>query len=242
MWRQALFVRHLVNLATTGESAILRDDDEDIVTPEVLLQAYAAGLFPMADSADDPNLYWVEPHERGVIPLDGFHVPARLLRTIASNVFEIRIDSDFDAVIDGCAEAAPGREQTWINRRIRRLYGALFDGGHCHTVEVWREGQLVGGLYGVKLRGAFFGESMFHRERDASKVALVHLVARLRAGDFALLDTQFVTPHLARFGAIEIPRNDYLHCLQKALTYQSNWWVWPADSYPDTETLLRNLA
>ncbi len=159
-----------------------RRDSDNEITPELLLRAYAAGIFPMAESADDPALYWVEPRERGIIPLDGFHVSSRLARTVRSDIFEIRIDTDFDGVIAGCAAPAEGRRQTWINGRIRELYGALFDAGHAHTVEAWLDGRLVGGLYGVRLGAAFFGESMFHTARDASKVALVHLVARLRAG------------------------------------------------------------
>ncbi|MFC0218128.1 leucyl/phenylalanyl-tRNA--protein transferase [Pseudochelatococcus lubricantis] len=200
---------------------------DDLITPEILLRAYAAGLFPMAESADDPGLFWVEPRERGIIPLDTFHVPSRLARTIAGDRFEIRVDTDFEAVIDGCATPALGREETWINHRIRVLYGELFDRDQVHTVEAWRDGQLVGGLYGLELGGAFFGESMFHRDRDASKVALAHLVARLRLGRFRLLDTQFVTPHLARFGAVAIGRRNYMQRLAKALPLHADWWVWP---------------
>ncbi len=205
-----------------------RDSDLEI-TPDLLLRAYAAGIFPMAESADDPALYWVEPKERGIIPLDGFHVPSRLARTVRSDAFEIRVDSDFDAVIDGCAAPAEGRDQTWINQRIRDLYGALFDAGHAHTVEAWQDGRLVGGLYGVHLGAAFFGESMFHTARDASKVALVHLVARLRTGGFRLLDTQFVTPHLARFGAREVPRKTYRAMLDAATSHDADFLAWPAD-------------
>jgi leucyl/phenylalanyl-tRNA--protein transferase len=194
-----------------------RRRDEDIVTPALLLRAYACGIFPMADSADDPTLYWVEPRQRGVLPLDGFHVPRRLGRTVRSGVFEMRVDTDFDTVITGCSAVRPGRRVTWINEPIRRLYGELFRMGHVHTVEAWREGKMVGGLYGVKLGAAFFGESMFSVERDASKVALVHLVERLRKGGFRLLDTQFLTAHLAQFGAIEIAREDYLVLLDDAL-------------------------
>ncbi|WP_293868035.1 leucyl/phenylalanyl-tRNA--protein transferase [uncultured Alsobacter sp.] len=203
-----------------------RDSGLDI-TPELLLRAYAAGIFPMAESADDPALYWVEPRERGVIPLDGFHVSSRLARTVRSDAFEIRVDTDFEGVIAGCAAVAPGRRQTWINTRIRALYGALFDLGHAHTVEAWQGGQLVGGLYGVRLGAAFFGESMFHTARDASKVALVHLVGRLRAGGFVLLDTQFVTDHLARFGAVEVPRERYRLLLDDAVTQPAEFYAWP---------------
>jgi leucyl/phenylalanyl-tRNA--protein transferase len=195
----------------------VRRRDEDIVTPALLLRAYACGIFPMADSADDPTLYWVEPRHRGVLPLDGFHIPRRLARTVRSGLFEMRIDTDFDTVIAGCSAGRPGRRVTWINEPIRRLYGELFRMGHVHTVEAWREGKMVGGLYGVKLGAAFFGESMFSVERDASKVALVHLVERLRKGGFRLLDTQFLTAHLAQFGAIEIAREDYLVLLDDAL-------------------------
>ncbi|MDJ1156700.1 leucyl/phenylalanyl-tRNA--protein transferase [Chelatococcus sp. SYSU_G07232] len=197
------------------------------ITPETLLKAYACGIFPMAESAEDPGLFWVEPRERGIIPLDGFHVSKRLARTVASDRFEIRVDHDFDGVIAGCAMPAAGRERTWINARIRELYGRLFDLGHCHTVEAWRNGRLVGGLYGLRIGAAFFGESMFHHERDASKVALVHLVARLRRGGFRLLDTQFVTPHLASFGAVEVPRQVYLRALDRAISLTADWWSWP---------------
>src|SRR5262249_46653334 len=173
-----------------------RQNSQVEITPEVLLKAYACGIFPMAESADDPALYWVEPERRGILPLDHLHISRRLARTVRSDRFTVVSDRDFDAVIDGCAEPGPGRARTWINERIRVLYRALFDCGHCHTVEVYDDGALVGGLYGVSLGAAFFGESMFRRTRDASKVALVHLAGRLRAGDFILLDTQFVTDHL----------------------------------------------
>lgn len=198
------------------------------ITPEILLKAYAAGIFPMAEDADDPSLFWVEPKTRGVVPLDAVHVSRRLARTIRQDVFEIRVDTDFDAVIAGCAAPDDDRERTWINARIRRLYGDLFDLGHCHTVEAWRDGRLVGGLYGVRLGAAFFGESMFHRERDASKVAFVHLCARLNAARFSLLDAQFVTDHLASLGAVEVPRGVYQALLTEAVEGDADWWVWPA--------------
>jgi leucyl/phenylalanyl-tRNA--protein transferase len=200
-----------------------RNRDQDTVTPSLLLRAYACGIFPMADYADDPTLYWVEPKLRGVLPLDRFHVPRRLARTVRSDVFEVRVDTDFDAVITGCAAPRGGRQETWINNPIRRLYGELFRAGHVHTVECWREGRLAGGLYGVKLGAAFFGESMFSEERDASKVALVHLVARLRRGGFKLLDAQFLTAHLAQFGAIEVPRDRYVHMLDEALAEEGEF-------------------
>ncbi len=193
------------------------------ITPEILLKAYAAGIFPMAEDEDDPALFWVEPRERGLIPLDGFHIGRRLARTVRADTFEVRVDHDFDAVIEGCASPRQDRDRTWISERIRRLYGELFDLGHCHTVEAYRDGRLVGGLYGVRLGAAFFGESMFHRERDASKVALVHLVARLRRGGFRLLDTQFVTQHLAQFGAVEVPRAVYKGLLRDAVETRADW-------------------
>jgi len=198
------------------------------ITPDVLLKAYACGIFPMAESADDPGLYWIEPERRGIIPLDGFRISSRLARTVRSDKFEVRVDSDFEGVISGCAEPQEGREKTWINERIRRLYGELFARGRCHTVEAWRDGQLVGGLYGVRLGGAFFGESMFHRETDASKVALVHLVGRLIAGGFRLLDTQFVTSHLKTFGALEVSRRQYHRLLDLALAVEGDFYCWPA--------------
>jgi leucyl/phenylalanyl-tRNA--protein transferase len=207
-----------------------RDDVVLEITPQVLLKAYAVGIFPMAESADDPGLYWIEPEARGIIPLDRFHLPRRLARTVAKDVFEIRVDSDFKSVIGGCAAAARGRAKTWINARIRRLYGELFALGHCHTVEAWRDGELCGGLYGVRLGAAFFGESMFSRERDASKVALVHLVARLRAGDFRLLDTQFTTAHLKQFGAIDVDRRQYHRLLEAAIARRADFNALPRDA------------
>jgi leucyl/phenylalanyl-tRNA--protein transferase len=193
------------------------------ITPEVLLKAYACGIFPMAESADDPALYWIEPEHRGIIPLEGFHVPARLGRTVRSDRFAIRINQDFEGVLEGCAESQPGRTRTWINGRIRTLYRKLYDIGHCHSVEAYEDDRLVGGLYGVSLGRVFFGESMFHRSRDASKVTLVHLVARLKAGGFRLLDTQFVTDHLKNFGAIEVPRPHYHRLLEAALEGEADF-------------------
>lgn len=197
---------------------------EPVITPDILLQAYACGIFPMADAADDPDLYWVEPANRGILPLGEFHVSRRLARTVRADKFEIRVDSDFDAVISGCAASRTRRDSTWINDEIHRLYGELFNAGHVHTVEAWRDDRLVGGLYGVHLASVFFGESMFSIASDASKVALVHLVARLKRNGFQLLDTQFLTDHLARFGAIEVPRERYLKLLADALRQ-------PADFY-----------
>jgi len=207
------------------------------ITPEVLLKAYACGIFPMAENADDPSLYWIEPEQRGLIPLDGFHVSRRLARTVRSDQFQIFIDRDFEATIDGCAEPQAGRSRTWINGRIRSLYCKLHEIGHCHSVETWRDGKLVGGLYGVRLGRAFFGESMFHRERDASKVALVHLVARLRAGGFTLLDTQFVTSHLSNFGAIEVSKRLYNRMLERALEDEADFFALDHDPVPGATAL-----
>jgi len=195
------------------------------ITPEVLLKAYACGIFPMAESADDPGIYWIEPERRGILPLDDFHVPRRLQRTVRQDKFTIRIDTAFDAVIEGCAAPGENRRRTWINGRIHRLYSDLHRLGHCHSVEAWKGDALVGGLYGVRLGGAFFGESMFTGVRDASKVALVHLVARLRAGGFTLLDSQFLTEHLARFGAIEINRHAYQAQLEVALAQTADFFA-----------------
>jgi leucyl/phenylalanyl-tRNA--protein transferase len=201
-----------------------RDDILLEITPQVLLKAYAVGIFPMAESAEDPGLFWIEPEERGILPLDTFHLPRRLRRTVASGRFEVRVDHDFDAVISACAESTVGRPKTWINARIRKLYGELFEMGAAHTIEAWRDGKLVGGLYGVELGGAFFGESMFSRERDASKVALVHLVARLRAGGFKLLDAQFTTDHLRQFGAMDVSREEYQLLLEEALSAEADFY------------------
>lgn len=193
------------------------DDVMIEITPQVLLKAYACGIFPMAESAEDNALYWIEPERRGILPLDRLHVPKRLARTIRNGGFEVKVDRNFEAVIDGCAAPRSGRRSTWINGRIRSLYRELFALGHCHTIEVWQDDALVGGLYGVHLGRAFFGESMFSRVRDASKIALVYLVARLKYGGFTLLDTQFVTGHLARFGAVEVSREEFQRLLEAAL-------------------------
>ena len=193
------------------------------LTPELVLAAYARGLFPMAETRDDPHLYWVSPEKRGVIPLDTFHVPRRLARTVRGSRFTVTADRAFVAVMKGCAAPRPGREETWINSEILRLYTALAASGHAHSVECWQDGKLVGGLYGVKLGAAFFGESMFSTTRDASKVALVRLVEALRRGGFALLDTQFLTAHLASFGAVEVPRERYLTLLENALSRDAFW-------------------
>ncbi|MCH4539312.1 leucyl/phenylalanyl-tRNA--protein transferase [Ochrobactrum sp. POC9] len=191
--------------------------DDYSIEPELLLRAYATGIFPMAEEADDPEVFWVRPEKRGVIPLDGFHMPKSLLKTIRQGIFDIKLDSDFDGVIEGCASGTGERARTWINGPIRQAYKELFGIGHCHTVEAWHDGQLVGGLYGVTLGRAFFGESMFTRKRDASKVCLAYLVQHLVSRGFVLLDTQFTTPHLERFGAVEVSRKKYEKLLENAL-------------------------
>ena len=194
------------------------------ITAEDLLGLYARGVFPMAESRDDPRLYVVDPPERGILPLDDFRIARRLARTVRQDRFEIRIDTAFEAVVDGCAGGGPDRPDSWINPEIRRLYLGLRERGCAHSVETWRDGHLVGGLYGVRLGAAFFGESMFSRETDASKVALVHLVARLRTGGFQLLDCQFLTDHLAQFGVRAVPRRTYRALLKRAIAL-------PADLY-----------
>jgi leucyl/phenylalanyl-tRNA--protein transferase len=187
------------------------------LSPDLLLKAYAIGVFPMAEGRADSRIVFVDPDRRGVLPLDNFHVPRSLQKTIRRGVFEIRCDTAFPEVLVGCARSTTKRKDTWINPEIERLYNQLFRLGFAHSVETWRDGRLVGGLYGVALGAAFFGESMFSRETDASKVALVALVERLRRGGFTLLDTQFLTEHLARFGTIEIPREDYRRQLEDAI-------------------------
>ena len=187
------------------------------ITPEVLLKAYACGIFPMAESVDDPGLFWVEPELRGILPLDEFHVPKRLARTIRQGIYQVTFDTAFEQVIAACAEATNERQETWINQRIVDLYTELHRMGYCHSVECRLKGELVGGLYGISLGGAFFGESMFSRARDASKVALAHLVERLKRQGFRLLDTQFNTQHLSQFGTIEIPKAEYGKLLDHAL-------------------------
>ena len=202
----------------------LRDELPD-VTPTLLLQAYASGVFPMADSADAEELFWVDPRRRGVLPLDGLHVPRRLARSFLKGSFEIRVDGAFAGVVAACAE----RAETWINPQIERLYRDLHRMGYAHSVEIWHAGALSGGLYGVSLGGAVFGESMFSRQRDTSKFALIALVARLRAGGFRLLDTQFVTPHLASLGAIELSRAAYHRELEAALNRPADFLALGAD-------------
>jgi leucyl/phenylalanyl-tRNA--protein transferase len=187
------------------------------ITPEILLRAYSIGLFPMAESADDPEIFWVEPEMRGILPLDHFHVSKSLAKAIRAKPFDIRVNTNFGAVIELCAQPAKDRPSTWINSTIRQLYCELHRMGHAHSVEAWEGEELVGGLYGVSLGSAFFGESMFSRRTNASKICLVHLVERLRTKGFTLLDTQFTTEHLKTFGAIDVPKDDYLGLLKQAV-------------------------
>jgi len=208
------------------------------VTPELLLRAYRVGLFPMAETRRGQRLYWLDPELRGVLPLDGFHLPKRLLRTVLSERYEVTSNQSFSAVVAGCAAAAPGREDTWINADIERLFGDLHRRGFAHSVECRLGGSLVGGLYGVSLGGVFFGESMFSAARDASKVALVHLVARMRLGGYTLLDTQFVTKHLAQFGADEIPRDRYKVLLAEAVEVPAQWLPVPDPAMLEAEIRL----
>lgn len=210
------------------------------IDADMLLRAYAYGVFPMAESRDDPQLYWIDPEARGVLPLDKFHVPRRLKRTIRQRLFDVRIDTSFREVMLGCAEAAPGRDGTWINARILELYTELHERGHAHSVECWRDGKLVGGLYGVSIGAAFFGESMFSRETDASKVALVYLVARLIRGGYKLLDTQFLTTHLAQFGAREISREAYRERLARAIATDADFYSLALDTAP--EEILQSVS
>jgi leucyl/phenylalanyl-tRNA--protein transferase len=208
------------------------------ITADILLRAYSIGLFPMAESSDSATLFWVDPKERGVFPLDGLIVSKSLVKTLRSDRFEVRADASFDTVVAACAD----REKTWINAEIRRLYRELFEAGRAHSVEVFEGRALVGGLYGVSLGGAFFGESMFHVARDASKVALAHLVARLRLGGYRLLDTQFVTAHLASLGAVEVTRDAYLQMLGQALSIEGDFEAWPASRPMSGREVLAQLA
>ncbi|MDR6814867.1 leucyl/phenylalanyl-tRNA--protein transferase [Neorhizobium sp. 2083] len=187
------------------------------ITPEILLRAYSIGLFPMAESADDPEIFWVEPEMRGLLPLDAFHVSKSLAKAVRKAPFDIRFDTAFERVMALCAEPAGDRPSTWINSTIRKLYTELHRMGHAHSVEAFEGDELVGGLYGVSLGSAFFGESMFSRRTNASKICLVHLVERLRENGFTLLDTQFTTEHLKTFGAIDVPKDDYLKLLRAAV-------------------------
>jgi leucyl/phenylalanyl-tRNA---protein transferase len=198
--------------------------DSRPIDPEMLLHAYASGVFPMSETADDPEVFWVRPDTRGIIPLENFHVPSSLARTIRRGRFEVRINTAFEEVLKGCGEATDGRPSTWINRTIFDAYVKLHAMGNAHSVEAWSDNTLVGGLYGVTLGSTFFGESMFSRVTDASKVCLVHLVERLKERGFTLLDTQFTTEHLKRFGAIDVRRKDYEKLLAAALKKKTNFY------------------
>ncbi|WMT85255.1 leucyl/phenylalanyl-tRNA--protein transferase [Pelagibacterium sp. 26DY04] len=210
-----------------------KSDPFDVeLTPELILRAYRAGIFPMSESADDPDIFWVSPQMRGVIPLDGLRISKSLAKALRKHSFSVVVDRNFEATIEGCATAGSDRDTTWINPVIRELYGELFAMGYCHTVEVYDGTELVGGLYGLAIGGAFFGESMFHRRTDTSKIALVHLVERLRAGGYALLDTQFITDHLASLGAIEIPRAIYEVRLSAALEFDGDFFAWDRLNQP----------
>jgi len=215
------------------------DHDPDELTPELLLRAYAAGIFPMAESRNSASVFWVDPRLRGVLPLDALHIPRSLRKTVRRKDFEVRCNTAFDQVIRACADPRPGHPDTWINDQIATAYTRLHRIGFAHSVECWHDGELVGGLYGVSLGAAFFGESMFSRTTDASKVALIHLVARLRAGGFVLLDVQFVTEHLAQFGAIEVPAREYLELLEEALRETAQF---PGDlSEPESDSVVEAL-
>ncbi|RLQ87755.1 leucyl/phenylalanyl-tRNA--protein transferase [Notoacmeibacter ruber] len=193
------------------------------IPTELLLRAYASGVFPMAEDAADDEVFWVRPDLRGILPLHAFHIPRSLEKAVRRKRFSVRTNTDFAAVVDGCAASNTGRETTWINGPIRRAYMRLHKIGHAHSVEAWEDDEMVGGLYGVTLGAAFFGESMFSRRSDASKICLVHLVERLRERGFRLLDTQFTTEHLKRFGAIDVERERYEELLADALAHQATF-------------------
>jgi leucyl/phenylalanyl-tRNA--protein transferase len=204
------------------------------ITPELVLKAYTIGVFPMAESRDDKRLFWVDPPQRGILPLAGFHLPKRLRRTVRSGPYRVTADAAFDAVLAACRESRPGRPESWINDQIFDLYAALHRLGFAHSIEAWEGEHLAGGLYGVSIGGAFFGESMFSRARDASKVALVHLVGRMMLGGYTLLDTQFVTEHLAQFGTIEVPREVYQGLLAAAIDRRADFYCGGATLSPET--------
>lgn len=203
------------------------------ITPDMLIKAYAVGVFPMAEDRDDPELFWLDPRMRGILPFEEFHIPRRLKRTIRQQKYDVTFNVDFSAVMEGCAEVTTTRPQTWINDQIFDLYTALHMKGHAHSVEVWEKDELVGGLYGVSLGGAFFGESMFSRRKDTSKIALVHMMARLSKAGYILMDTQFITDHLQQFGAKEIPRDEYRKKLETALRLPASF----AMNYTKDESL-----
>ena len=210
----------------------MKDGDSDVLelTPELVLRAYGAGVFPMADHAESADIYWVDPRKRGILPLNGFHLSRSLRKRLLKADYRVRIDTAFDAVLDACAD----RAETWINPAIHQLFIDLHRMGHAHSVEVWQGEEMIGGLYGLRLGAAFFGESMFSRRRDGSKIALAWLVARLRAGEFTLLDTQFTTPHLESLGARAVPRAHYHELLDRALMRRGDFYSLAADVPPET--------
>ncbi|MFK5980730.1 MAG: leucyl/phenylalanyl-tRNA--protein transferase [Rhizobiaceae bacterium] len=210
------------------------------ITPQLLLKAYSIGIFPMAESVDDPGMFWVEPEMRGILPLNNFHIPRSLKKSFRRNDFEVKVDSNFEEVVAACAGEGIERDGTWINQRIRNLYSELFKMGHCHSVEIWHDEKLVGGLYGVSLGGAFFGESMFSKRTNASKFALIHLVYRLKQGKFRLLDTQFTTEHLERFGVVEILRDDYRGLLESAISCDADFFAYEGGA--TSEDILQSLS
>ncbi|MDP6833040.1 MAG: leucyl/phenylalanyl-tRNA--protein transferase [Alphaproteobacteria bacterium] len=210
------------------------------ITSDIVLKAYATGIFPMSEGRDEPEMFWVDPEKRGILPLEDFHLSRRLRRTVRQEPFTIRIDSAFDQVMSACAEPASGRWTTWINLEIQELFTELHERGAAHSIEAWEGDELVGGLYGIALGAAFFGESMFSRRTDASKVALVHLVARLRLASFRLLDTQFITEHLRQFGAVEISRADYHSRLSRALSEYSDFSL--SGKSLSSSTVLQSIA
>jgi leucyl/phenylalanyl-tRNA--protein transferase len=210
------------------------------LTADLVLSAYVNGVFPMSDSREDPDLFWVDPDLRGIFPLEAFHIPKRLARTISQSPYRVTVDQDFRGVMEECAAASDGRDTTWINQTILDLYSELHDRGHAHSIECWEGDRLVGGLYGVSFASVFCGESMFTRKSDASKIALAYLVARLIRGGFTLLDTQFLTPHLARLGAIEITREDYHARLEKALEARGDFYSLPLDA--SGEEILQSIT
>ena len=213
----------------------------DRVTSDLLIRAYTAGVFPMAEDRGDQDLFWLDPDSRGILPLERFHIPRSLAKKIRQEPYTVSVDRAFKSVVQSCAAPARGRESTWISERIELLYTDLFERGFAHSVEVWNdEGELVGGLYGVSIHAAFFGESMFHTMRDASKIALAHLVARLKVGGFSLLDTQFVTDHLSQFGAIEVPRAEYHVRLRDALQHEADFYRLPEDA--SGATVLQSIS
>jgi len=210
------------------------------ITPQVLLKAYACGIFPMAETADDPSIFWVEPEMRGILPLDAFHIPKSLKKAFRKSTFKVVFNKSFMETVSACAEQTDTRRETWINSGIKGLYSELHAMGHAHSVEVYEGEELVGGLYGVRLGRAFFGESMFSRRTNASKIALIHLVYEMRRAGFVLLDTQFTTAHLEKFGVIEVPKNEYHVMLEAALKSETHFL--PQDGGATSDSILQLLS